>query len=77
MATRVLLGIRYIVIFAGLFAAYFFYFQWHDARPASEIVLFTCVGINGLLAFIAHTLLHKSEPKGWAWKLLTRAFNMK
>jgi hypothetical protein len=63
MATRVLLGIRYIVIFAGLFAAYFFYFQWHDARPASEIVLFTCVGINGLLAFIAHTLLHKSDAE--------------
>ncbi len=63
MASRVLLFIRYTVVFVGIFAAYFFYFNWHDARPASEIVLLTCVGINGLLAFLAHTILHKSDAE--------------
>ncbi|MGA2367665.1 MAG: DUF6790 family protein [Dehalococcoidia bacterium] len=63
MTTRILLCIRYAVIFVGTFAAYFFYFQWHDVRPASEIILLTCVGINGLLAFFSHTILHKSDAK--------------
>ncbi len=30
-------------------------------RPAAEIILFTCVGINGLLAFLSHTVLHRSD----------------
>ncbi|MHB8085078.1 MAG: DUF6790 family protein [Dehalococcoidia bacterium] len=63
MASRILLGIRYTVIFAGIFAAYYLYFEWHDARPASEIVLVTCVGVNGLLAFLSHTVFHKSDAE--------------
>lgn len=63
MSSLVIAVIRYLVISAGIAAAYYLYFHWSDARPAIEVVLLACVAFNGLISFVSHVIFHESDAK--------------
>jgi hypothetical protein len=67
MSARTLSNLGIVVSSIGIFFGFFFYFR-PDVPLAIDVVTICSVGLLGLIGFIRHFFLHKSDAQRMGWE---------